>query len=173
LCDAKRDFFLNGEHVVHLAIVALGPGRAAGGGFDQLGRDAETVPGAPNRAFEDVVCAQLLTDNRGGDLFVPKSEHFGAWENLQLRDFRELRDDVFRHPVAKVFVLFRAALIFEVQDGHGFSCCQRRRGGCAARDRTGFVHGGATTGIQVALEALQVRLQFGRALAAQVKLLLK
>ena len=170
LGDAARDFFLNGENVFELAVVALGPDGMAGGGFHQLGGDAHPAARTADRTFEDVSCAELLADLLGGDRFVAEGEHFGARKNLQLGDFGNFGDDVFGDAVAKIFVFFGAALIFEIKDGDGFAfLLDRMRGGAGAG--SAFFGGGPAAGFEVAAEAFEVGAQFGSGLAAQVGIL--
>src|SRR2546426_4529255 len=46
---------------------------------------------------------------------VAVGEHFGAGEHVKLADLGQLRDDVFCHAVAEIFVLLRAAQVLEVR----------------------------------------------------------
>ena len=73
------------------------------------------LPGAANGTFEHVGGAELLAHLLCRHRLVAEREHLRARKDFQLRDLRKLRDDVFRNPVAEIFVLFRATLVFEVQ----------------------------------------------------------
>ncbi len=115
LGDAARDFLLDGEDILQLPVVTLGPDGMPRRGFDQLRGDAHAIARAADRTLEHVGCAELLAHLLRGYRLVPELEHLRAREDFELRDFRELRDDVFGDAVAEIFVLFRAALIFEVQ----------------------------------------------------------
>jgi hypothetical protein len=95
----------------------------------------------------------------GGDRFVAEGEHFGARKNLQLGDFGNFGDDVFGDAVAKIFVFFGAALIFEIKDGDGLAfLLDRMRGGAGAG--SAFFGGGPAAGFEVAAEALEVGAQY-------------
>ena len=60
--DGASDLILDREDVFQLSVVALGPAVRAGGGIDELRRDADTVAGATDAAFEDVANAELAAD---------------------------------------------------------------------------------------------------------------
>ena len=132
LRDTARNFFLDGENILQLPVVALGPDGMPSGGFDKLRRNPHAVSRAADGAFEDVGGAELLAHLLRRDRLVAKREHLRARENFQLRDFRKLGDDVFRNPIAEVFVFFRATLIFEIENRDRF-LLGRRRVGCRSR----------------------------------------
>ena len=54
-CKADKnihgDFVLDGQYILHLAVVALGENVVAVQGVDQLGRDPHLVSGLANAAF--------------------------------------------------------------------------------------------------------------------------
>jgi hypothetical protein len=172
LGDAACDFFLDGENVLELAVVALGPHRMARGRFNQLRGDAHPAAGAADRTFEHVRRAELLADLLGGDLLVAEGEHLGARENLQLRDLGNFGDDVFSNAVAKIFVFFSAALILKIKHGDGFAFLLHRVRGRAGAAGA-FLRGGAAAGFQVAAQPFEIGAQFGSGLAAQVRILFK
>src|SRR6202041_1056409 len=118
LRDTAGNLLLNGEDVLELPVVTLGPHGTPAGSFYQLRGDAHAVAGAPDRAFQNVGGAELLADLLHRCRFVPKGEHFRAWKDFELRDFRELRDDVLGDSIAEILIFFRAALIFKVQHGN-------------------------------------------------------
>ena len=60
--DRVGDVVLHGEDVDKLAVVALGPEMAAGGGVVELRGDAHAVAGLAHAAFDDVADAELLGD---------------------------------------------------------------------------------------------------------------
>jgi hypothetical protein len=82
LGDAERDFFLNGEHVFHLTVIALGPDGMARAAFDELRGDTQAIAGSPDGPFEDVHGAELFADLRCGDRLVAEGKHFRAREDL-------------------------------------------------------------------------------------------
>ena len=57
--DGRGDLVLDGEHVAHLSVVALGPQVVAVGHLDQLRRDAQSVPGLAHAALEHRVDVEL------------------------------------------------------------------------------------------------------------------
>ncbi len=169
--DAASDFVLDGENVLKLAIIALGPNGMPGGTLDQLCSDAQAVSGAANCAFKDEGGAKLLADLRGVGRLVAESKHFRARKNLQLGDFRKLGDDVFGHAVAEVLVFLAAALIFEVQNGDGFFDGSSHGGVCAGGIR--FLRAGPAIRIKVALKTLQVGTEFSGGLITEIGVFLE
>ena len=171
LRDAARDLVLDGEHVLELAVVALGPRRVAGAGLDELRRDPEAVAGAADAPLEHVRRVELLADLGCRDRLVAEADHLRAREDPELRDLRELGDDVFGHPVAEVLVVLHAAQVLEVEDGHRFLRRRRRRRRGRARPR--LRRRRVAAGVAIALEPLQVGLQLRGALVAQLRVLLE
>ena len=92
-----------------MAVVAFCPDGVTRGTFDELRRDAKTIPSSSDGTFEDVHRAEFFADFRSSDRFVAKLQHFRARINFKARDFGEFGDDVFGHAIAKIFVFFCAA----------------------------------------------------------------
>ena len=151
--DALRDFILDGEHILKLAVVALRPHGAGGAGFDQARRDAQALARAPKAALEDVSGVQFAPHVRRAHRLVAISEHRRARQHPQVLNLRELGDDIFRDAVAEVFVIFRTGGILKIQHG------QRLFGGRRHRGR-------GAPGARIALQALEVGAQARRALIA-------
>ena len=69
----------------------------------------------------------------GAVMGLSRNESISERGKISMRvDFRELRDDVFGHSIAEVFVFFGPAEIFEIEHGDGFlfarglgRCCGR------------------------------------------------
>src|SRR5262249_5229482 len=168
--DAQGDFFLDGEDVFHLPVVALGPNGMTRGAFHELRGDAKPRAGPTNGAFEHVHGSQFFADLRRGDRLVAEGEHLGAWIDFEASDFRQLGDDVFGHSVAKVLVFFRAAEIFEVEDRYGFFLWAKRGGGYRRNSRVGAAAGRVETSgrVDVALQALQIGAELRCRLTAKI-----
>ena len=94
----------------------------------------------------------MLPDLRRRHLLIAIDQHGGAGENLQAANFGKLGNDVLGNSVAEVFVFFHAADIFEIE--HGDRALELLAGGsrCAA------VRHAAVPGLEIALQARQVRL---------------
>src|SRR5262245_35550974 len=60
--DGPRDLVLNGEDISQVAVVTVRPLVIAVPRLDELRRDANPVPGLPDRAFDDVRDVQELAD---------------------------------------------------------------------------------------------------------------
>ncbi len=125
--NLARDFVLHFEDVLHLAIEALRPQRKIGVRVDKLRSDAQARAGAAQRAGENVGRAELLADLRRSHRFVAKRQDRRTRECVQALDLGKFGDDVLGDSVAQVFIFLRAALIFEIEDGDGFT--YRRCGG--------------------------------------------
>ena len=115
--DLVGDLVLDLEDVRHLAVVAFGPDREAGGGVDQLGVDAQAVARPAQAALEREVGAQLLADLRRGHLLVAEGEHGGAREDVQALDLGEIGEDVLGDAVPQVLVFLHAGEVLEIEDG--------------------------------------------------------
>src|SRR5579859_2774111 len=76
LRDAASDFFLNGEDIFQLAVVAFRPNGMPRGGFHQLRGDAHAVARAADGAFEHVGSAEFLGYLLRRHWFVAEGEHF-------------------------------------------------------------------------------------------------
>jgi hypothetical protein len=63
-----RNFVLNGEDVVQLAIITFRPQVESVGGIDQLDRHTNTAPGFPYATFQNMLHAQLSRDLRDLDI---------------------------------------------------------------------------------------------------------
>ena len=57
--DRAGYLVLDGEHILELPVVALGPAMNAGHGIDELRRDAHAVTAAANAALQDVAHAKF------------------------------------------------------------------------------------------------------------------
>ena len=134
--------------------------------------DAHAITRPADRAFQHVGSAELLAHLLRGHRLVAKREHLRARKNLQLRDLRNLRDDVFGNPVAKIFVLFRAALIFEVQHRDGF-LPRRARNRLRSGTRAAFFRSGPSARFHIAPQPFQVRAKLRGGLVAQIGILLQ
>ena len=166
LRDAAGNFVLDGEDVFQLPVVALCPYGMPCGTLHQLRRDAQAVPRPANGALENERGAQLLPDLRRNGLLVTERQHLRTRENLKLRDFGKLGDDVFGHAIAEVFVFFPAALIFEIKHGHRLF--RWRGSGRKSGTGVGFSSGGPAAGINVPPQPLQIGAKFRRGLVTQV-----
>src|SRR5713226_3470371 len=119
LGDLARDLVLNLEDVLHLAVVTLRPQREIGPGVNQLRVDPQATPCAAKAAPENKGGIELLADLRRRHLLITVSENGGARKNVQALDLGKLSDDVLGDAIAKVFVLFHAAEVFEVKHRNG------------------------------------------------------
>ena len=97
------------------AVESLGPQVVAVRGVDQLGRDANSVPGAPHAAFEHRAHVQRPGD--GPDVLgvAAKRERGGPRRDLQILNPGERVDDLLGESIAEVFILRVGAQVGERQ----------------------------------------------------------
>ena len=103
--DGLRDFVLDGEDVVELAVVAFGPDLRGAADLDELRGDADAVPGFAHAAFQDVVHGERLTD--AANVLLPAFEGEGgaARRHPQARHAAESVQDLFGESIAEVLVV--------------------------------------------------------------------
>ena len=157
--DRGRDLVLDGEDVLEVAVVALGPEVVVGLGVDQLHGDAHPLPDLAHAAFDDVLHAEL-----GGELLhldrpALELERGVARDHEQLAEPRQLGDDVLGDAVGEELLLRVAAHVVERQHGDrrlvgtiarraglGRRRLVRRRGWTGARPSAGFAAGRGGSG---------------------------
>ena len=114
--DGSRQFVLDGEHVVEIAIVGVGPHRGAVAGVHQAGGDAQPVALAPHAALHHVADAQFLRDL--GQV-TPAAESLcrGSRHHAQPAHLGEHGRQVLYQAEAEVVVLRIGAGVLEGQHG--------------------------------------------------------
>ncbi len=117
--DGLADLVLQGEDVVELAVVALGPQMAAGGPVNQLSGDPHPAAGFAHAAFQDVADAQLPGQLAHIEGLALELEGGVAGDDEQGRDLGEVGDDVLADPVAEILLLGIAAHVGERQNADG------------------------------------------------------
>src|SRR5262249_13876316 len=60
--DALGESILQLENIAHVALEAISPDMSGGDRINELAREAQAVPAAPNAAFEDVAHAEIAPD---------------------------------------------------------------------------------------------------------------
>ena len=124
---------LQAEHVLELAVVAVGPERLVAARGDELHADAHAVADEQRRALEDRVDVQLARD-LGERLRGPLVLHRrGARDHAQRLDAGEVGDDRLGHAVGEVLLRRVARDVAKREHGDG---ADRRRGPEPAARRT-------------------------------------
>ena len=135
----------------------------------QLRVDAQPVPRPPQTSGQHVRGVQLLPDLQRRHLLVAKRQHRRPRKRIQPANLRKLRDDVFGNPVAQVLIFLRAAQIFEIEHRQRF-----RPPASPLPTRDSLTSAARfVPRIQIALQSVQIRLQFRRRLAPQIAVLLQ
>ena len=91
----------------------------AGGGIDELSRDAHSVCRLANAAFQHVAHPKLAPDLLHVDGAPLVGEARVAGDDEQRLEMRQRRDDVIHHSVGKIVLLRITAHVGEWQNGDG------------------------------------------------------
>ena len=86
---------------------------------DELRYDSKLVAVLAYAAFDHVVDTQFLSDLSDIDSLALVSEGGSTGDHHQVREARERRDDVFRHPVAQIAEVLVGVQIIERKNGDG------------------------------------------------------
>ena len=105
--DGRRDLVLDGEDVLQIPVVALGPDVVVGLAVDQLHRDAHPVAGLAHAALDDVVHAQFARDLLHVHRLALELERGVARDDEQLAEARQVGEDVLGQAVGEEFLLRR------------------------------------------------------------------
>src|SRR5262249_33745461 len=62
VCHGLRNLVLDGEHVLHLPVIALGPNPIAVLDIDELGGDSQALTRGSNASLEDLVDTEIEPD---------------------------------------------------------------------------------------------------------------
>ena len=113
--DRLRDIVLNGEDVLHLAVVALRPQMITVGNVHELSGDAKAVAHLADAALENRRDLQLPSDLADVLVLSLERERRRARRDAQRLNLGQSVDDLFRHAVGEVFVLRIGAHVRERQ----------------------------------------------------------
>ena len=116
-CDNRpSDLILHCKDILDLSQVALGPAVCASTGVDELRADADAITAAADAAFQHVADTQFATDLADIDRFALVLEAGVARDDEQLREPRQLHNDVICDAVREIALLGIAAHIGERKD---------------------------------------------------------
>jgi hypothetical protein len=127
--DRFRNFILQREDVVQVAIVALGPQMAVGRALDQLCRDAHAVARFAHAALENMRDIELAGDLSDIDSLRLERERRVARDDGERGHLAQIGDDVLGDAVAEIFLLRIAAHVDEREDADGKAPTALHRGG--------------------------------------------
>src|SRR5882724_12036605 len=96
------DFVLNGEDVVQVTIVAVGPHVSAVFSMDELSGDPYPGPRLPNASFQNKVDPKVFSHLRRLHRLALISEHGVTRHDEQARYLREVRNDILGYAVTKI-----------------------------------------------------------------------
>src|SRR5688500_11283047 len=120
--DSLRDVVLDREHILHLAVVSLGPEVVSVRYVHELRSDAELAPHLAYAALEhsrDLELPPNLTDVLVLSL---EGERRRPGRHTKRLDLAQCVDDLFGHTVGEVFVLRIGTHVRERQHGDRFCC---------------------------------------------------
>jgi hypothetical protein len=103
--DRTGDLVLNREHVLRLAVEALGPEQETVLDVDELGGDPEPRPGPADAAFHHRRHLQAAADRARILGACLEREAGGARDHVEARDLRQGVDQFVGHPVGEVLVV--------------------------------------------------------------------
>lgn len=136
--DGTGDLVLNGEHVLRIPVVGVGPEEIPVGHVDQLGREPESPAGAPDAALEHG--ADLEPSSDRPDVFQLALECEGRCpgHHMQPADLRQRIDQLVGHSIGEVLVLGVGTQVGEGEHRDGL--LGRRRSGHRGRAFAGNGH---------------------------------
>ena len=114
-CD---DFFLDGEDVRHLSVVAFGPEVTTILGAHQLRRDPQPIARLANRPLEHGVDVELPADAPDVHVGLLHAERGGSRRDAQALYLAQRREELFGETVAEVLQILVGSEIGERQDGN-------------------------------------------------------
>ena len=117
--DGQGDLVLDVEDVAIFAVEPLRPEVHPRPGVDELGRDAEEVPGLANAALEDGPDAQLPSDLADVELHVLEGERGRAGHDPDPLEAGQGVDELLGQSFAEIIVVLGRAHVGEGKDGHG------------------------------------------------------
>ena len=115
--NRAHDLVLNGKYVLKLSIVPLGPTLNAGQSIHKLRSDTNTVTTTTNTPFQHVAHAELAPDMPDVYGLASVLEAGVTGDDKQLREPRQLCDDVVRDAVGEIVLLRVATHIREWKHG--------------------------------------------------------
>ena len=117
--DHPSDFSLNGEDIVQVPVVGLSPHVITRRAVDELRGDPDTVIGRTDPPFEHVPHPQLSTHLLRLDCPSLVRECRGPCDDREPVEPRELRDEIFGHPVTEVLLLGVPTHVDKREDSNG------------------------------------------------------
>src|SRR5262245_17959902 len=102
--DRHRDFVLDLQDLLDIAVVSFSPDVSAGLRFDQPRADAQALTAPSDAAFDDVVSAEIETGPPSIE-WLPLERERGASRNHEQRSMLgERGDDVFGNALREVLL---------------------------------------------------------------------
>src|SRR5688572_17044846 len=108
-----RDIVLHLEDVSKVTIIALGPHMSAAQPVDQLGGDANPVPGLSNTAFQSELDTELAAYVGDTECLSLEDERRVARDDEQPRSLAEVGDDILCNAITEVLLIGIAAHVVE------------------------------------------------------------
>src|SRR6266568_3764339 len=103
--DFLRDLALDGEQIVYIAIVLLGPYVGVSACVDQLRVQTKMRAGSADAAFQNMRYSQIIS-NLTDISFATVLHHAGPADDFKIGDLRQLGQNVVLHTIGKGGVLF-------------------------------------------------------------------
>ncbi len=103
--NRARDFILNLEDIMQIAIVFFRPQMITVRNIDQVGDDANPVPRFSYASFQYRGNVQLLADSADVRMLIFKLKRGGPGGDAQARNLCERADQLFGNAIAKIFLI--------------------------------------------------------------------
>src|SRR5438445_11035533 len=100
LSDFLRDFTLDREHIIQVAIVLFRPDMGVGASVDQLRIDMKPAAGLARATLQHVRYAKRVSD-LACILFAAILHHTGAADHLEVGNFCELSQNVILETISQ------------------------------------------------------------------------
>ena len=131
--DIEGDLLLDGDDVLGLLVVGLGPEVGPVGGEDQIDPDTQPPVRAPDAAFQDMCGGKTPRDVGRGLFGRAKAHGHTLGHDPQIGRPREAGEDLLGQTVGKPLLIARLGLVAERQ--HHDRLVRRRRAARTKRDR--------------------------------------
>ena len=117
--DLLCELVLHGEDIREIGIKALAPDVSAARSIDKLTGNAHPVACLAHAAFQHVAHAEVTPNLLHVDRLALVGKARIARDNMQLRQFRKIGNDVLADTVGKILLLRISTHVVEGEDGNG------------------------------------------------------
>ena len=110
---------MQGENIVQVSVIPIGPEMVSGGRINQLGDDPHPMVGSTHTPLEEVLRPGFLADPMPSDWLVLGRSHRVAGNDEGAGEFGEIRDEHVGYANAEILLLRVAAQVVKWQNCNG------------------------------------------------------